>query len=298
MSSCKPEKPREMATERVFETRDGLKLVADTWGDPDHMPVVFAHGGGQTRHAWGNTARALGRADWYTVSLDQRGHGDSAWAPDGNYGFDMFAQDLVDVAGAVSRRPALVGASLGGVSGLVAQGEKMAGDGEGPFSALVLVDITPRVEEKGVDRIINFMTANLEHGFADLEEAADSVAEYLPHRPRPKNLSGLEKNLRLGDDGRYRWHWDPLFVTGRERPDRLDRTKRVARLSEAVKTIGVPTLLVRGGQSDLVTMEAVEEFLALAPHAEFVDVSGAGHMVAGDKNDAFTDAVVTFLRSL
>lgn len=295
MSGCEPEKSRDLGTERVFETRGGLKLVADTWGDPDRPPVLFAHGGGQTRHAWGNTARAVARQGWYTVSLDQRGHGDSAWAPDGDYQLDRFAQDLVDVAGVCSRPPVLVGASLGGVCGLVAQGERMSANGEGPFSALVLVDITPKIEEKGVDRIINFMTANLEHGFATLEEAADSIAEYLPHRPRPKNLSGLEKNLRLGDDGRYRWHWDPLFVTGRES---MDRDTRIKRLNGAVRGLDLPTLLVRGGQSDLVTLEAVEEFRAMAPHAKFVDVSGAGHMVAGDRNDAFTDAVVEFLRSL
>ena len=295
MSEVEADRPRSPGAERVFETRDGLKLIADTWGDPENQPILFAHGGGQTRHAWGNTARALGGDGWYAVSLDQRGHGDSAWAPNGDYRFDVFAEDLIDVAAALSRPPVAVGASLGGGSALIAEGEKMVNADQGPFSALILVDITPRVEQKGVDRIMNFMTSNLEHGFATLDEAADSIAEYLPHRPRPKDFTGLAKNLRLGDDGRYRWHWDPLMMTGRER---IDPEERVERMNNAAKQLRLPTLLVRGGASDLVTLEAAEEFRALVPHAEFTDVTGAGHMVAGDRNDAFTQAVIDFLNTL
>ncbi len=295
MSDGEQENQTKNGTERIFETRSGLKLVADTWGDPDDRPVLFAHGGGQTRHAWGNTARSLGGDGWYTISIDQRGHGDSEWAPDGDYRFDVYAEDLIDVASALPHPPVAVGASLGGGSALIAEGEMMA-DVEGePFSALILVDITPRIERKGAERIMNFMTANLEHGFATLEEAADSIAEYLPHRPRPKDHTGLAKNLRLGDDGRYRWHWDPLMMTGR---DRIDPKERVKRMNNAAKQLRLPTLLVRGGISDLVTPEAAEEFRALVPHAEFADVSGAGHMVAGDRNDAFTEAVIGFLNNL
>jgi pimeloyl-ACP methyl ester carboxylesterase len=295
MSERVQEKSRKAGTERIFETREGLKLVADTWGDPSHSPVLFAHGGGQTRHAWGNTARALGDNGWYTVSIDQRGHGDSAWAPNGDYRFDVFAEDLIDVAAALPKPPVAVGASLGGGSALIAEGEKMADADQGPFAALILVDITPRVEQKGVDRIMNFMTSNLEHGFATLDEAADSIAEYLPHRPRPKDFTGLAKNLRLGDDGRYRWHWDPLMMTGRER---IDPKERVSRMNSAASRLRLPTLLVRGGASDLVTVEAAEEFRALVPHAQYADVTGAGHMVAGDRNDAFTSAVTEFLGTL
>lgn len=295
MGEGEPDVQRTAGTGRVFTTRGGLKLVADTWGDPSHPPVLLAHGGGQTRHAWGNTARTLGGKGWYAVSIDQRGHGDSAWAPDGDYRFDVYAEDLIDVAAALPRPPVAVGASLGGGSALIAQGEMSADADQGPFSALILVDITPRVERAGVERIMNFMTANLEHGFATLDEAADSIAEYLPHRKRPKDHSGLAKNLRLGDDGRYRWHWDPLMMTGR---DRIDPEERVARMNKAAQQLRLPTLLVRGGQSDLVTLEAAEEFRALVPHAKFADVAGAGHMVAGDRNDAFTDAVIEFLNAL
>ena len=121
------------------------------------------------------------------------------------------------------------------------------------------------------------------------------IATYLPDRPRPKSLSGLRKNLRKCDDGRYFWHWDPAFIGG---PLSIDtgRSEREGMLSDGCRKISVPTLLLRGGKSELVTKEAVDEFLQLVPHARYKDISEAGHMVAGDKNDAFAQAVVDFLR--
>jgi pimeloyl-ACP methyl ester carboxylesterase len=273
-----------------FRTSDGLHLAADRWGNGDRIVLLF-HGGGQTRHAWGGAAERLAQAGWCAYTIDQRGHGESEWSPDGNYAIGYFAQDLRDCCATFPKPPAVVGASLGGISALLGQGES---DQE-VLSALVLVDITPRVERKGVEHIINFMAAKAETGFADLDECADYVASYLPHRKRPKDTSGLLKNLRLRDDGRYYWHWDPRFVTDADkRMEDRDPTRMIA----AAKHIKCPTLLVRGGSSDLVSEEVAKEFLELVPQAEFVDVSGAGHMVAGDKNDAFADGVLAFLGKL
>lgn len=274
----------------AFSGRDGIRLVGDSYGDPSAPPVVLLHGGGQTRHAWGDTGEALARAGFYAISLDQRGHGDSAWADDGDYRVDAFAADLTAVAASLHRPPAVVGASLGGMAALLAQAAS-----EAPlFSAVVLVDIAPRIEPAGVMRIVSFMTANPD-GFASLEEAADAVAAFLPHRPRPSDLSGLSKNLRLGDDGRYRWHWDPRFIT----PARMEGPSvAFARLSRAARALRVPALLVRGRMSDVLSEEAAREFLEFVPHAELVDVASAAHMVAGDRNDRFTSAVVAFLTRL
>lgn len=272
----------------TFRTEDGLQLVADAYGDASAPPVLLQHGGGQTRHAWGGTARALAEAGFHAVALDLRGHGESDWAENADYGFERFAQDAVHVAAALGRPPALVGASLGGISGLVATALA-----DGPvFSHLVLVDVTPSMNREGAEAIVSFMGRNLEEGFASLDEAADAIAQYLPHRPRPKDSSGLRKNLRLGDDGRYRWHWDPKFVTG-ERPP--SSALEGIDLEAAARALELPTLLVRGRASELVDEEHAREFLAMVPHAAYVDVSGAGHMVAGDRNDAFTEAVVGFL---
>jgi pimeloyl-ACP methyl ester carboxylesterase len=113
----------------------------------------------------------------------------------------------------------------------------------------------------------------------------------------PRTLSGLSKNLRLGDDGRWRWHWDPAFLdfrTGGASSEHA-RDRHHGELEDFARHLTKPTLLVRGRLSDLVTDAEVEEFLELVPHAEYVDVAGAAHMIAGDKNDVFTEAVVSFL---
>ena len=269
----------------VFEVGP-LRIVGDAYGDPADRPVLLLHGGGQTRHAWGETAAALADEGHHAVALDLRGHGDSSWDPEGEYGPDAIARDVTSIAKHFPTRPSMVGASLGGLAILLAQGESP----DPPASAVVLVDIAPRVEPRGVERILGFMGAHPD-GFATLEDAADAVAAYIPHRPRPKDLNGLRKNLRLGPDGRYRWHWDPRMM----RDGRPRATDNTARLEAAARGLRVPTLLVRGRLSDVVSEDGARAFLDLVPHARYVDVSGAGHMVAGDRNDPFTDAVVRFL---
>ncbi|MGE0684730.1 MAG: alpha/beta fold hydrolase [Candidatus Binatia bacterium] len=262
----------------------GLRLVGDAWGSPDAPPVLLLHGGGQTRHAWGGTAKALAQQGWYGIALDLRGHGDSEWCPEGDYMIDTYVADLHKVLDNFRQKPVLVGASLGGMTSLVAEGESSQ-----PVStALVLVDITPRIEQEGADRILAFMSAYPD-GFASLEEAADHVASYIPHRPRPKDNSGLAKNLRLGPDGRYRWHWDPNMINPRRR--RRDPERMLA----AARALKVPTLLVRGKISDVVSDSTTQEFLDTVPHAKYIDVAEAGHMVAGDRNDVFSKAVIEFL---
>ena len=274
---------------------DGLRLVADVEGDPAAPPVVLFHGGGQTRHAWGTTLRVLGQT-WRAYSVDLRGHGDSEWAPDGDYSLDAFARDVRAVARSLPRPPALVGASLGGIASLTAIAET---EGDPLAVALVLVDVAPRIEAAGVTRIGDFMKGNLD-GFESLEAVADAIGLYNPHRPRPKNLDGLKKNLRQRADGRWMWHWDPRFVSGRfGSPDETRSTLVDGdRLQRAARTLTIPTLLVRGRMSDLLSEEGARELLELVPHARLADVAGAGHMVAGDRNDAFNDAVVDFLAAV
>lgn len=261
----------------------GIQLAADTWGHAGDHPVLLLHGGGQTRHAWRRAGERLASSGFHAIALDLRGHGDSAWAPDGDYSLDAMVADVAAVVATLEARPALVGASLGGTVGLVA-----AGRDDPLCSTLVLVDIVPRVEREGAERIVSFMQGYPD-GFESLEDAADAIGRYLPHRPRPRDLSGLAKNLRHGHDGRYRWHWDPRFLADSDRRVPRDR------LLEAARRLQVPTLLVRGQMSDVVSMAGVNEFLTLAPHTEFVDVSNTGHMVAGDDNDAFIGAVTDFL---
>ena len=272
---------------RQYSGAAGMSLAADVGGDPAHPAIVLMHGGGQTRYSWGKAARELVGMGYYVVSLDLRGHGESGWAADGDYSMDAFVADLRAVIAAMATPPALVGASLGGITAMLAIGEA-----ETPIArALVLVDVVPRIEPAGGAAIVNFMRANPE-GFVSLDEAADAVARYLPQRPRPKNTAGLRKNLRLAADGRFYWHWDPRFIVGIER---FDSEAFRDRLGAAATAIDLPTLLVRGRESEVVSAAGARSLLELMPHAEYVDVEGAGHMVAGDKNDTFNAAIEDFL---
>jgi pimeloyl-ACP methyl ester carboxylesterase len=277
--------------------RDGLRLAADRLGPAGGPPVVLLHGGGQTRHAWGTTLAAVAERGWYGLSVDLRGHGDSDWAPDGNYTIDGFAGDVAAIAAALPSPPVLIGASLGGLASLIAIGE--AADQAAVARGLVLVDVAPKMERDGVARIGEFMTQNLD-GFASLEEVADAIAAYNPHRPRPTNLEGLKKNVRQRPDGRWVWHWDPRFVTGKFGSTDETRSSMTDpnRLQAAAEGLTLPTLLVRGRMSDLLSEEGARDLQRLVPHARIADVAGAGHMVAGDRNDLFNDAVLGFLDEL
>ena len=268
-----------------YEGAAGVTIAGDSWGDPTGPLVILQHGGGQTRHAWKGAGETLGAAGYHAVALDARGHGDSSWAPDGQYGQDIMVQDLLRVVEQLGKRPVLVGASMGGGVSLVAIGEDHI-----DCTALVLVDIGPRIEPEGTKKIQAFMS-QAPDGFESLEAVADAIANYQPHRKRPRNLDGLAKNVRLGDDGRYHWHWDPRFRTGRR-----DMQAREARLMACSRNLDLPTLLVRGGLSDVLSEDGAASFLELCTHAEYVNVTGAAHMVAGDRNDIFADSVIGFLQ--
>jgi pimeloyl-ACP methyl ester carboxylesterase len=267
---------------REFVMRDGVCLRGDLLCGPRGAPVLLLHGGGQTRHAWRGTAASLNEQGWSTVAVDLRGHGHSDWSPDGEYGLETFVADVSDLTEALDAPPVLVGASLGGLSSMLA----VAGGARA--TALVLVDVAHRFEMAGAQRIVEFMRQR-PAGFDSPDQAAEQVAAYLPHRAPPPDATGLLKNLRHRD-GRWHWHWDPALL-GVER-----RFTAIAeRLSEAVTEIDLPVLLVRGAISDVVSPEIAAEFAALAPRAEVVEVPAAAHMVAGDSNDRFTDAVTGFL---
>ena len=266
----------------------GLTIRGDSWGDPSGRVVILQHGGGQTRHAWKGAGQTLGEAGYYAVSIDARGHGDSDWAADEAYESEWNVADLVSVATAIGGEPPiLVGASMGGSTSLLAIGQEHL-----TAAALVLVDIAPQIELEGTAKIRAFMDQKPD-GFETLEEVAEAIANYQPHRTRPRNLDGLAKNVRLGSDGRYHWHWDPA-----RRYRRTDMEVYRQQLHTAADNLNLPVLLVRGGMSDVLTEEGAQAFLTQCPHAEYVNVTDAAHMVAGDRNDIFADSVVEFLHRL
>lgn len=265
----------------------GLTLAADVGGPEQGVPVIMLHGVGQTRHSWGKAAARLAGSGYRVTSYDLRGHGESDWSPDSIYGFERFIGDLAAVQAQQSRPAYLVGASMGGLTSLLGVGESLM-----PAAGLVLVDIAPRMETAGAASITSFMQGNPD-GFASVEEAADAVAAYRPDRPRPRDPSGLMKNLRLAENGRYYWHWDPAIMQHERSPERWEAM--MARLRAAASALAVPTALVRGGLSNVVSAEGAEEFAGLVPHADIVTIGSADHMVAGDRNDQFSDAVIAFL---
>ena len=269
---------------RVTLPGAGLKLVADAVGAPNAPTLLFLHGSGQTRQSWGRALEEASRRGYRALSLDLRGHGDSEWAPDANYTLERFAADVRQVIEHLAVEPIIVGASLGGIVGM------LIGSSPPPaLSGLVLVDITPRVEMTGANEVTAFMNS-APNGFESLEQAAEAVAAYLPHRPKPKDTSGLQRNLRLRN-GRYYWHWDPELLQMGRNAD----FKGPNPLEKAARALKIPTLLIRGGRSRIVSETGVREFLEMVPQAEFVDISDAHHMVAGDANDAFNEAVFTFV---
>ena len=270
----------------------GVRIVADRLGDPAARAVVFLHGGGQTRRSWGKAAAAVAKRGFQAVTIDLRGHGESDWSSDGDYRVVSFAADVAEVLRTLPPEPVLVGASLGGFTSMLLAGEISPGIA----SAVVLVDIVPNMEQSGANRIHRFMADKVESGFGSLEEVADAIAEYNPHRPRPTDLDGLTTNLRRRGD-RWYWHWDPQFISGTAPfpPFEVTDPDRMHTAVEAILRGGVPMLLVRGQMSDLVSQERADEFLVRFPQVEFADVRGAGHMVAGDRNDIFAGAVLDFL---
>jgi peroxiredoxin len=276
-------------TTKRFTTRSGVQIEADLWGEPSNNAAVFLHGGGQTRHSWGSTATTIANQGWFTVSLDLRGHGGSDWAERGEYDLSDFAEDVLSVIQELGICPVVIGASLGGLTGMYLGGQLNPNS----IRSLVLVDVVPRMNPKGANRVKAFMQEHIQTGFASLEEAAEVIAAYNPQRQAPSDLKGLKKNLDQRD-GRWFWHWDPAFIEMAGTEKRLEM-QNPDLLNAICKAVKVPILLIRGRLSDLVTEVEAEEFLGEFPEASFVDVSGAGHMVAGDQNDVFTDAVVAFL---
>jgi pimeloyl-ACP methyl ester carboxylesterase len=271
-----------------------LELAVETRYPAGNPTLLFAHGFGQTRGAWNGAATALAEQGCRCVTFDSRGHGESDRMPgngdSGGYHMDQFADDLLRLAAAQPQPPILVGASMGGLLGIVLAGEVRPA----PFRALVLVDITPRWETAGVERILAFMQAHPD-GFADYAEASEQIAAYLPQRRERKSEEQLRPLLREGADGRLRWHWDPALLAGAL----VQESERYQPLLQAAAAkIEVPVLLLSGARSDVVSRATVDEFLQLVPHAQHVELPHATHMVAGDANDAFTREVIRFVQSL
>jgi pimeloyl-ACP methyl ester carboxylesterase len=267
-----------------------MRLAADAHGEAGRPSIVCLPGAGQTRHAWRRTALQLVSLGYYVLSVDLRGHGDSSWASDGDYSIDAFAADVRAMMRILPAPPILLGASIGGIASAIAVGEASSCVAR----ALILVGVVPNMAAEGLDRIRSFMSAG-HAGFASVEEASAAVLRYLPGRRPGSSHRGLKRNLRLGADGRWYWHWDPAFHAGSKH--RADQGM-FARMAAAARNITIPVLIVSGSRSEVVHDEGVAQLRQLIPHAQCVQVSGAAHMVAGDGQCAFNSAISGFVRDL
>ena len=276
-----------------FQTDKEITIVADAYGNPKDAPILLLHGGGQTRNSWKKTGEILAAKGWYVIATDARGHGDSSWSKAGHYNFEYLRKDLVTIAKTLEKKPILIGASMGGICSLAAMHHHPT-----LAKGLILVDVSPRIEKKGTDRIFAFMSAKPE-GYASLEAVQAAVRAYLPNRKNIGSLNGLKKNLRQLPNGRYSWHWDPeMLKVWQSKTNDVSQKETEDFLMNALMNLEIPAMLVRGGISDVVSKEIVEELKVAAPHLTYVDVADAGHMVAGDSNHVFTNALLGFLEEL
>ena len=285
--------PASLTQPRSLSGAGNICLAATAFPTPSLLqtdsPVLFAHGFGQTRGAWLRTGMALAAEGYAGLSYDARGHGESDRnAADESYVGEQFTDDLIILAGEQAQPPILVGASMGGLFAMLAESRW-----PGLFRAMVLVDITPRWEQAGLQRILAFMTA-FPDGFDSLDHAGDVIAAYQPQRRKRKSAEELRELLREGPDQRWRWHWDARLIDDLVR----DSARHQDDIANAARTLGCPVLLISGGRSDLVSADTVEEFQSLVPHARHVHLPQATHMLAGDDNDTFTRTMLQYLAEL
>jgi len=262
----------------------GLDLHYLDWGTAGMEPLVCLHGITQTAHSWDDVAPALA-ARYHVLALDQRGHGDSAWAPDGDYRIETQSRDVEAFLGAVTRaRVILLALSMGGLNALT-----LAFRVPDLVRALVVVDIAPQVERQGVEHIRSFVAATDE--LESFEAFVTRAHAFNPRRSLENIRSRLRHNLRQLPSGRWTWKYDPALRD----PRRVGGDLGV--LWDRVAAIRCPVLIVRGGESDILSPETAARLAGLV-HAEVRTVAGAGHSVMGDNPAGFLAAVEPFLSAL
>ncbi len=288
MTDCMKQHNRTEA--HWFDGAGGVRLAADVFGSDSDAPIVFLPGGGQRRSSWRRTAERIAQTGWHAITLDLRGHGDSEWPADGRYGYDQFTADMSVLRKHLARAPVLVGASLGGKIALATAGE---GDDDAT-RALILVDTVPQTRQQGISRVGEVFQSSAE-GFESPEAAAAFIANSRNQPVRPDAATALARNMRQDSDGRWRWHWDPRIFSPEHR---LGTIPARSRLDAAASRLKIPVLLCYGEKSDVVDADGIAALKAKIPHMEVAMIAGAGHMLVGDQNDIFADALTSFLKRL
>lgn len=262
----------------------GLSLHFLDWGTRGLPPLVCLHGITQTAHSWDEVAPTLARTH-HVRALDQRGHGDSTWAPDGDYRIATQSRDVEAFLRTVGAAPAvLVALSMGGLVAMT-----LAARAPEVVRALVVVDIAPEVRRAGVENIRSFVAATdeLDH----FEDFVTRAHAFNPRRSLDNIRDRLRHNLKQLPNGRWTWKYDPAL----RNPARVGES--LGDLWKEIEAIRCPVLIVRGGESDILDPEVAARFAGIVG-AEVRTVAGAGHSVMGDNPAGFLAAVEPFLAAL
>ena len=263
---------------------DGITLVGEDFGSHRDPLILLLHGGGQSRASWRAAARRHGGRGYHAIALDMRGHGESDWAPDGDYAFTRYAADLASVIRELGKPAVLVGASHGGLSALVATAAYPE-----LIRALALADVTPWLDEEHADTLRASLRSAAD-GYENVDDAALMVDRFRGTSPRASN-DGLRAHMRKGADGRLYWRWDPRFIE-----DRFVRhAGEGGMLVEAARRLRIPVLLMHAEFSSIVHSEHIDSFRAAVSSLRVIRVDGIGHMAAGDDNLAYLPALTSFL---
>jgi len=255
------------------------------WGTKGLRPILFLHGGALTAHTWDLCCLAL-RDEFHCVALDQRGHGDTDWAPDADYSIGAQREDIRGFADRLGfDRFVLVGQSMGAINGLafaVTHPERL--------SALVMIDAGPEVRRRGSSRIREFVNGGAKP--ETLEEIIERALAFNPRRDRQILRRSLMHNLRQQPDGSWSWKYD------RRRFQRLDHDPHLAerrRLADDLANVTCPALVVRGAESDVFHQDDAEHLAKNFPDGRQVTIAQAGHTVQGDNPKDLVAALREFL---
>jgi esterase len=274
------------AQDRYVRAR-GLSFHCVEWGAATQPPVLCLHGITQTAHSWDEVAAEL--ADAYRVlCLDQRGHGDSDWAADGDYTRQTQAADVDALTDAIGLSTfILMGMSMGGINSITFTARHPE-----KVKALIIVDVSPEVQARGVEHIRSFIQAPDElDGF---EEFVARAHQFNPRRSLDNIRSRLSHNLKQLPNGKWTWKYDKALRSS----ERGFHASALLNLWDDVHAIHCPTLIIKGGESDILSGESAEKLQAAIPNSRLAVVPGAGHSVMGDNPAGFVEAVRAFLLAL
>jgi pimeloyl-ACP methyl ester carboxylesterase len=270
-----------------FTGGDGQRLAADQYGPDERTPVLLIGGLGQTRHSWTRAAKRIAATGRRAITLDMRGHGESERAPDGRYGYPQQVGDIVAVVRAIGRPVVVAGNSLGGKIGLAAAGSA----GPDVVAGLTMVDTVPRSRAEGIASVTGPMASPAE-GFASPADAAAQVALGRGEPVTATLVERLQRNMRRDGSGRWHWHWDQRYL---DPAQQIGSGAGSDMLEAFARRVRVPALLAWCELSEVVDAAGINALRAIMPQLEVEVIEGARHMIVGDQNDAFANALVAFL---